>query len=847
MDIFYRIYFFYEKILICFLSLFVVWYKQSFMIENLKKGGNFMKSNKSKSIMILALTTLLASCGGGNANKTFTIDSSAKYGMANRLARREYRTLIATSINNLNYLETQESQDADHFANFIDGLLIHDEFGVLRKNLATEVTHNENFTEFSFKIRSGVKWVNYLGNQYSTTINGKNVKQFVSAEDWITTAKAILNSANASSLKYLIANFVVGAEEYYQYTVIQNGIANGVSKYSKMDGRPDRQAVEINNQIKAQSPNLWDKHYEANPVTADDIENIASLSRLGIKATGVTSEGGGTITYKTYDQASWFPTMFTYSSYMPTNSYFLAEKGFSTFGTSKENLLYCGPYLLTKVDENNVEYVRNKSYWNPSIVHMDKITFQVLPANTGNTYARDQFEKDLIDGFGISTSDQEAWKKYITGPDDSGDMYNPYDPRVNAKMSDTIGSMYGSNIVLDRDKNNCLTSYSTSGNSTTVRNTARALAIKEVRQAIFASLDYPTYNERYGSSTDEIQNEILQNQYMVHTYVPKGFVIDDNGDDYVTSHLYEVYSEKTGKPVGDLDNPEEGTVAAQLKPGQYASRQKTKDQVQVYVEKAKSAIEQYNAQAAEGEKITYPINIEYYSMWFDEETKSYDQPTILEMNKRLNNVDKAQTKYEFFNVVPTDKINQSNYQEVSRNGCWDYAPVQWGWGADYGDPLSFMNTYVKGGDWGDVFPFVKNVDQPVVNYYLDDSGKLVKDDDLLDDYTNLVNEGAAITDDTNARFDKFAEAEYMLLEELCFYQPQVNYGQGWSVSISRAAGYENPQASYGISSARYTGMYVLENVLTRQERIDIRAAQDTAKQAELQRLRDEGKGAIDIY
>lgn len=806
-----------------------------------------MKTNKSKSLMIFALTALLASCRG--SYNTFTTPSTAKYGMAGRKARREYRALIASSTSNLNYLETQEAQDAQHFANFIDGLLIHDEFGVLRKNLATKVTHNENFTKFTFEVRPGVKWVDYNGNQYAHTIDGRSVLQYVSAEDWVTTAKAILNSANASSLKYLIANFVVGAEEYYQYTVIQNGIANGVTYYSKMDGRPDRQANEINKKIKEENPNVWNAHYKTNPVTADDIDGIKNGTRLGIQASNVTGEGGGTLVYQTYSQASWFPTLFTYSCYLPTNQYFLKEQGFSNFGTKKENLLYCGPYLLNFTDENNIVYVKNKTYWNPSIIHLDKISYYVLPSSSSTNYSRDQFEKDIIDGFAVATSDKEGWKKYISGPKGEGDMYNPYDPRVNAKMSNTIGNMYGSNIVLDRDKNNCLTSYSSNGTAASVKNTARAFAIKEVRQAVMASLDYPTYNQRYGTSEDAEQNELLQNQYMVHTYVPKGFVIDDNGDDYVTHHLYNVYSEKTGMPVGDVesDSPAEGTVAYELKTGQYATRQKSKEEVWGYVEKAQKAIELYNAQAEESEKISYPINVEYFSLWFDEETKSYDNPTILEMNLRLNNLSVAQETYPIFNVVPTDKINASNYETASRSGCWDYAPVQWGWGADYGDPLSFMNTYVKGGDWGDVFPFVKMDSDPVVNYYLDDSGSLVKDDDILDEYTQLVQEGAAIVDDTNARFDKFAEAEYMLLEELCFYEPQVNYGQGWSVSISRAAGYENPTSSYGLSNDRLTGMYVLENVLTREERINIRDAQSKAKEEELARLKAEGKGAVDIY
>ena len=87
----------------------------------------------------------------------------------------------------------------------------------------------------------------------------------------------------------------------------------------------------------------------------------------------------------------------------------------------------------------------------------------------------------------------------------------------------------------------------------------------------------------------------------------------------------------------------------------------------------------------------------------------------------------------------------------------------------------------------------------------------------------------------------------MLLNELQIYVPQINYGQGWSVTLSRAAGYETPTAAYGLSNDRLTGMYVLDQVLTRAERNDIRNNQAQAKEQYLAELREQGKGAMNIY
>ncbi|MGM9874075.1 MAG: hypothetical protein ACI31G_04080 [Bacilli bacterium] len=809
-----------------------------------------MNKNKSKSLFVLSLVALLASCSKGTS--TYTIPATAKYGMAGKTARTIYRAALATSVGNLNYLNTQEAAQARHFANFIDGLLIHDEFGVLQKNLAERVTHNENFTSFEFTVKTGVPWVTYTGEQYSATVNGQKTPQYVSAEDWLTTAKAILDASNASTLAYLVKSFVKGAEEYYQYSVIKYKAAQGISEYIKIESNPTKFAERINLLISQENPTIYKLgKYDVNPVTADDIESIANGSRLGIKVDGVTSTGGGKVTYELYSSSSWFPTLFTYSSYLPTNSYFLAETKFSQFGSNKDKLLYNGPYLLDTVDEYNVVYKKNPKYFNPSIVCVDEVRYQVLSASIDSDYLRKEFEADRLDGFGLSSSDMTGWRKYIIGNDEEnpGTMYDPADPRVNARLLDTIGSMYGSNVVLARDKTNTTTSYSTKGSINSVINTARALQIKEVREAVLHAIDYDVYNTRYcGTNTDPESDEgqLLMNQYMVHTYTPKGFVIDDNGDDYVTHHLYKEYAKQLGidDGIAQLEAGEslEGTAAGLLEPAQYATKQLTADEVWELSLKAQAAIEKYNETASA--KITYPINIEYFSLWFDEESQIYDKEAIKSMNLRLNNTTTTLETYPIFNVIPTDKINSSNYETVSRNGCWDYAPVQWGWGADYGDPLSYMNTYVKGGDWGDVFPYI-NLDY-VDNYYVDSNGQLVHED-LLERYTAKVAEAAAETLDTNTRFDLFAEAEYMLLNELQIYMPQVNYGQGWSVTLSRAAGYETPTASYGLSNDRLTGLYVLNEVLTRDERNTIRNNQAEAKEEYLAELRAAGKGAMNIY
>ena len=261
-----------------------------------------MKKISAKSIMIMSLAFILAACN--SQGSTFTIpknDKTTAYGLAGRVARRQYNGLLSQPPGSLNYLKTQEALNAQHFANFIDGLLTHNEYGVLEKNLASKVTHNADFTEFTFTVRDGVKWQTYDGKQYKANIKGIETPQFVKPSDWVTTAKAICTYSNASDLEYLIGTFVEGADEYYWYTRVKSGIANKESGYKFAITDYDKVAKKINELIETNSPNIWTLQYKNGDkkIESTDVPNIENLSRFGVKA----DDEKMTLTYKLIQKA----------------------------------------------------------------------------------------------------------------------------------------------------------------------------------------------------------------------------------------------------------------------------------------------------------------------------------------------------------------------------------------------------------------------------------------------------------------------------------------------------------------------------------------------------------------
>ena len=766
---------------------------------------------------VLALTSCTTTTEG-----TFTIPSDDPY-FPGKTAKDSYNAFLATAITGgLNYLKVQDGSSASHFANFVDGLLLQNEFGTLEKQLAESITQTNNYQQFDIKIKSGIPWVTHDGEQYYATINGVSTPQYVSAYDFVNSAKKVLEYGTASELYYLVTNFLEGAMAFYQASYIDYQIANVGGFWSTLANNPTLYAARLNELI-------FDASGERTNYTASDIEAIRNFERVGVEVIEEPgAQGGGTIRYTLSHPAFYFPTLLTYSPYLPSNEYFINEIGINDFGKDPQSLLYCGPYILRTSNENFVIYEKSDLYWNADEVYVNSINYRIAGMGEGPEFTREMFEQNQVDGFTIDSKDAEGWQKYITGPDGTGTIENPYDPNVNSRTYDYIDYVYGLNLNVARQDR---TSYSTSGSLADIENASRAMSIKEVRELLIAGLDLDVYCDQYNA------DPAYEAQYMINTYVPVGFVQDDNGNDYVESHYYPYYAEQKGITVEEAKE-----VLAQ---GQYDGVNASYDDLVSLRENALRAVELYNANP-DNTDITFPIQLEYFTTGsVNPEQQAYDNATILAYNRRLNNMPNAQgadfvksnTSLKFL-IVPTDRVNTSNYETVSNGGFFDICTT-WGWGPDYGDPMSYLNTFTIDGDWSSIFKFVG--EEETVNYYIGEDGTL-QSNNLLEEYTALVDAADRIYNNINDRYDEFAKAEYMLINELAIYKPLTMYGQGRQVSVSRASGYHSPSGSYGLANHRLDGLYVLAETITGEER---RAAYTKYEQSKADYLAEHG--TMNIY
>lgn len=145
---------------------------------------------KLLSILII-LATFLTSCSGGDKN-------------INKV--QEYSTLYSGEVTTLNYLITSSENEFAAAANLVDGLVEHDNYGVVKPSLATDWSVSSDGLVWTFNLRKGVKWVTYEGKEYAE----------VEAQDFVDAMKYVLDSKNNSSTANIAYSVLKNAEKFYK-------------------------------------------------------------------------------------------------------------------------------------------------------------------------------------------------------------------------------------------------------------------------------------------------------------------------------------------------------------------------------------------------------------------------------------------------------------------------------------------------------------------------------------------------------------------------------------------------------------------------------------------------------
>ena len=211
--------------------------------------------------------------------------------------------------------------------------------------------------------------------------------------------------------------------------------------------------------------------------------------------------------------------------------------------------------------------------------------------------------------------------------------------------------------------------------------------------------------------------------------------------------------------------------------------------------------------------VTFPVHCSYYILAGS--TSALDSATVLKQCF-------TDSFGDDFIVLDVNTFVSSTMKEVVAPKLQSF--VHMGWGADFGDPINFLTQIIVHDDNAYYSCNMTNIAGIVNNGPANYQKDLVA---AYEKFTDLVNEGRAIVDDTDARYAAFAKAEaYFLDENLIF--PTV-YDITWC--LTHVNEYSKINAMYGPCNYKAVNWETSEEAYTTEQYDAFAAAFDAATQA----------------
>lgn len=305
-----------------------------------------MKKFLGLTLSALMLTATLAGCGGKE-----------------EITSLDYVNLYSSDLSNMDYVLTSLAVDHEHNANFVDGLVENDSYGNFVGALAESWEPNEDATEFTFKLREGVQWVDYEGNEIAE----------VTAEDFVTGLRHAADFASETA--WLVEGLIKNFYEYEMGQVEWEEVGvEAVDKYT----------VKYTLEYAAPYFYTFGSYNILMPINKEFLESKGEGCKLGAP-----------------------------------------DKTTCTFGAVEpSSILYNGGYILNTFDaKSQITYVANPSYWDAEHVYVQNI--KLIYTDGSDEYASIKgFEEGTYVSSSLNTSwaDFDTYKEkyadnyYVTLP-----------------------------------------------------------------------------------------------------------------------------------------------------------------------------------------------------------------------------------------------------------------------------------------------------------------------------------------------------------------------------------------------------------------------------------------------
>ena len=374
---------------------------------------------------------------------------------------------------------------------------------------------------------------------------------------------------------------------------------------------------------------------------------------------------------------SYFMTMLTYSCFLPIcEDWYLSHGGVYggeeftaasadtatyTFGqnTDVSSQVYCGPFLLQKlVTDSEIVVKKNENYYDADKINLDSITW--IYDNGENPT---QYYNDTVAGTYVACALTEATGTLKLAKEDGN--FDKY-----AFVTDTTSTSYFGGLNMNRG-----TFALASGACATTKteqqkiDTQVALWNKNFRKAVQHAFDKGTYNAV--SRGEDLKFASLRNMYTHPEFVQlSADAKDADGNEFKAGTLY-----------GEI---------VQFYLDQMGAKVKVADACDGWFQP--EAAKEYLAAAKEelGDTVSYPIVIDvvYYGASAGQTAQAQAYKQKVEETLGAENVVISLIEA----TTPEDFYRASNGEA----GNFDMFYGS-GWGPDYGDPNTYLNTFLGGG------------------------------------------------------------------------------------------------------------------------------------------------------
>lgn len=408
---------------------------------------------------------------------------------------------------------------------------------------------------------------------------------------------------------------------------------------------------------------------------------------------GVKALDDYTLEYTLCAPTPYFMTMLSYSIFAPMNrSYFLSQGGafgideFAAakessnykYGTSPDNIAYNGAFVVKSYTEaNTIVFEANPTYYNPDILGVHTLTWKYDDGTDNTKTYKDMVAGDITNA-GLNTATMEIAK--------ADGLFDEY-----AYVSDTDATAFTEWMNVNRQAyanyNDANVAVSTMTEDQKVVANA-AMRNVHFRRAVQYSIDRATM-------VAQRKGEDLKYNSMINAYVPGNFVyltkevtVDINGES-VTFPAGTAYGtirqrqlEADGSHIKSFD---EETGLGTGYDGWYNP--------EVAVAELNTAIEELKAQGYDI-SAENPVYLDIASFTGNDSFKNQDQALKQSVESVLGGV-------VIVNIVPCDTqkdwLNATYYPNTGAEMNFNIGN-NGGWGPDYGDPKSYLDTLLPGGN-----------------------------------------------------------------------------------------------------------------------------------------------------